>query len=272
LNSATSNKPLRFAQKIEKPGPRPVTPELQMAQDETKTQAAILLQKLIRGRLVQNQIIRGKEKRLPLIEEIRIRFEIYKEQGYSNVFKRSDSEAILSAQETTDKKMEAQELIQVEYKSTDPQARELETVFQAEYTGKMFDYYSKELVRLREERKIAALVFLAERTRRMREAEETGRREEELARRQFEEEAFKQASIIHTETVDTFLQDIILENTQKTAETKAKQSAMVYAEELNSLLDSLSLEEPNDEKNVADMVYGFLIPNVERTLLQEQGK
>ncbi|KAJ1551277.1 Cilia- and flagella-associated protein 91, partial [Nowakowskiella sp. JEL0078] len=44
---------------------------------------------------------------------------------------------------------------------------------QGEYVGKTLDYLSKELLRLREERRIAAMVKLAERTRRMREAEES---------------------------------------------------------------------------------------------------
>lgn len=57
----------------------------------------------------------------------------------------------------------------------------------------MFDFLSKELVRLQEERKIHAFVMLAERQRRMREAEESGRRQVEERRRQEEDEIFKQA-------------------------------------------------------------------------------
>ena len=57
----------------------------------------------------------------------------------------------------------------------------------------IFDFLSKELVRLQEERKIHAFVMLAERQRRMREAEESGRRQLEERRRQEEDEIFKQA-------------------------------------------------------------------------------
>lgn len=59
--------------------------------------------------------------------------------------------------------------------------------------GNMLDFLSKELVRLQEEQKIHALVMLAERQRRMREAEEAGRRQLEEDRREEEDELFRQA-------------------------------------------------------------------------------
>lgn len=57
----------------------------------------------------------------------------------------------------------------------------------------MLDFLSKELVRLQEEQKIHALLMLTERQRRMREAEESGRRQLEESRRQEEDELFRQA-------------------------------------------------------------------------------
>lgn len=58
----------------------------------------------------------------------------------------------------------------------------------------MFDFLSKELVRLQEERRIHAFAMLAERQRRMREAEESGRRQVEQKRLQQEDMIFKEAS------------------------------------------------------------------------------
>lgn len=58
----------------------------------------------------------------------------------------------------------------------------------------MFDFLSKELVRLQEERRIHAFAMLAERQRRMREAEESGRRQVEQRRLQQEDQIFKEAS------------------------------------------------------------------------------
>ena len=57
----------------------------------------------------------------------------------------------------------------------------------------IFDFLSKELLRLQEERRIHAFVMLAERIRRMREADESGRRQVEERQRQEEDEIFRQA-------------------------------------------------------------------------------
>lgn len=59
----------------------------------------------------------------------------------------------------------------------------------------MFDFLSKELVRLQEERRIHAFAMLAERQRRMREAEESGRRQVEQRRLKQEDQIFKEASV-----------------------------------------------------------------------------
>lgn len=60
----------------------------------------------------------------------------------------------------------------------------------------MLDFLSKELDRLIEERRIHAMVILAERSRRMREAEESGNRQREERRRREQDEIFKQVKQI----------------------------------------------------------------------------
>ena len=61
--------------------------------------------------------------------------------------------------------------------------------------GEMMDFLTKELVRLQEERRIHAFSMLAERQRRIREAEESGRRQLEIRRRREEDEIFKQVGV-----------------------------------------------------------------------------
>jgi len=63
---------------------------------------------------------------------------------------------------------------------------------EGENLGDMLDLLSKELVRLEEERHIHAFSMLAERKRRMNEAEEAGRRQDEERRRREHDEIFKQ--------------------------------------------------------------------------------
>ena len=60
--------------------------------------------------------------------------------------------------------------------------------------GDTLDFLSKELIRLQEERRIHAFSMLAERQRRIREAEESGKRQLEERRRREEDEIFKQVS------------------------------------------------------------------------------
>jgi hypothetical protein len=60
----------------------------------------------------------------------------------------------------------------------------------------MLDYLSKELIRLQEERRIAAFAMLAERQRRLREAEESGLRQVEERRRREHDELFKQVCFL----------------------------------------------------------------------------
>ncbi|XP_006905649.1 cilia- and flagella-associated protein 91 [Pteropus alecto] len=66
-------KPLLFLQKKPVPQPRLPTPTLEMTsnEEEDMEMAVIYLQKLLRGRAVQNMMFEGKEKRLELIQELR---------------------------------------------------------------------------------------------------------------------------------------------------------------------------------------------------------
>ncbi|NXW38226.1 CFA91 protein, partial [Phaetusa simplex] len=110
----------------------------------------------------------------------------------------------------------------------------------------MLDFLSKELVRLQEERKIHAFVMLAERQRRMREAEESGQRQVEERRRREEDEIFKQAREqylgvlfqvvkMHQSTIDSYLEDIILSSMENTAEEQAREEIQRMAVEINDI-------------------------------------
>ncbi|NXV18208.1 CFA91 protein, partial [Cepphus grylle] len=117
----------------------------------------------------------------------------------------------------------------------------------------MLDFLSKELVRLQEERKIHAFVMLAERQRRMLEAEESGRRQVEERRRQEEDEIFKQAGEgdwwdweqylgvlfqvvkMHQSTIDSYLEDIILSSMENIAEEQAREEIQRMAVEINDI-------------------------------------
>lgn len=65
---------------------------------------------------------------------------------------------------------------------------------EGESLGDTLDFLTKELIRLQEERRIHAFSLLAERHRRIHEAEESGQRQVEERRRREHDEIFKQVS------------------------------------------------------------------------------
>lgn len=121
---------------------------------DQKQKAAILLQRLIRGRANQNMMFEGKEKRLDLIAELRA------------------TEEWKQASQGVDQDEERAMIETYQERVLDGVAEAM----QSEIIARSLDNLSKELVRLKQERRIAAMVRIAEDVRRRREAEESGRR------------------------------------------------------------------------------------------------
>ena len=95
-----------------------------------------------------------------------------------------------------------------------------------------------------------------------------GQREAELLRREKEDEIFKQLFDVHQETVDSYLEDIIIQSTDETADFQARQYVAEYAQKLNMIVDDLSAKD--ESLVIADLVSSFLIPEVERETIREQ--
>ena len=127
--------------------------------------ATVFLQKMLRGRATQLRMFTGKERRFQLIKEMRT------------------VEVMPSEQEL--QQAQAQHAVLQHEKLLSRGA--LAHAVGAE-VGRMLDYLSKELVRYKEERRLAAMVMLAERQRRMREASEGGRRHDEIMKREQQDE------------------------------------------------------------------------------------
>ena len=138
----------------------------------------------------------GKEKRLDLISELRATEE------YKNS---SDAQ-------------EEKNLIEVY------QERVLDGVseaLQSDIISKTMDNLSKELVRLKQERRIAGMVRLAEDVRRKREAEESGRRQAEQILREREDVLYQELMSVHQGSVDSYLQNIFGNTIDKTSSVQA---------------------------------------------------
>uniref|UniRef100_A0A8K9VEC3 Cilia- and flagella-associated protein 91 n=1 Tax=Oncorhynchus mykiss TaxID=8022 RepID=A0A8K9VEC3_ONCMY len=251
-------KTLRFLFKTEKSVPRPQTPVVDEPPegDEERELAVIYLQKLLRGRSIQNQMFEGKEKRLELIQELRTTHALQREE---QELQRADTQLTLALQRQREQHTHKASLVEG---------------YQAAVAGAelvdMLDFLSKELIRLQEERRIHAFTLLAERDRRLREAEESGRRQMEERRRREEDEIFKQ--VVHQETVDLYLEDIILGTLDQTADQQARQEIRRVAEEVNNI--AYAMEETRSslqsEEIVAELVYSFLIPEVQKINVRDR--
>ncbi|KAM9804910.1 cilia- and flagella-associated protein 91 [Neosynchiropus ocellatus] len=237
----------------EKRGPRPVTPTVEAPQEEEKELAVITLQKLLRGRSVQYKMCVGKENHRDLIRELR---SIHTLQSDEEDLLKADKELVMTLKSQRDKRRH--EVLQQKASQAGMLAAELENTFST---------LSKELIHLQEERRIHAFALLAERDRRMREAEESGRRQAEERRRREEDEIFRQVVQVHQETVDLYLEDVILDAVDQTADKQAREEVHMMAREVNDIAYAM---EERQEKNhqpediVSELVYSFLIPEVEK--------
>ena len=110
---------------------------------------------------------------------------------------------------------------------------------------------------MQEERRVHAFLLLAERQRRMREAEESGQRQREERMRRIHDELFKQVyynSIyahgviltqlsdmplqtvhVHAGTVDSYLEEVILHAMESTADQQARLEVRRQADTINTI-------------------------------------
>ncbi|XP_031954355.1 cilia- and flagella-associated protein 91 isoform X1 [Corvus moneduloides] len=253
-------KPPPVFEKVETPVPKPPTLILEKpsTEEEEIDLAVICLQKLLRGRALQNMMFEGKEKRLDLIRELRTTHAL---QEDGQLLLKAEKQMTLSLQRQQDSQM--RQLSSLE--------RDLATV-EGRTLANMLDFLSKELVRLQEERKIHALVMLAERQRRMREAEESGRRQLEESRWEEEDEIFRQVVNVQHRTIDTYLEDIILSSMERTAEEQAREEVQKRALEINDIAYEMESRRTRlqSEEIVAELVYNFLIPEAEKSSMRER--
>ncbi|KFO73316.1 Protein MAATS1, partial [Cuculus canorus] len=258
-------KPLHVLEKVEKPVPHPPTPilEKKSIEEEEKELAVICLQKLLRGRAIQNMMFEEKEKRLDLIRELRTTHALQEDK---QLLLKAEKQMTLALQQQRDLQMHKVRLLEKHL------ARE-----EGRVLANIFDFLSKELVRLQEERKIHAFVMLAERQRRMREAEESGRRQEEERQRQEDDEIFRQAREgdwrdLHQSSIDSYLEDIILSSMENTAEEQARKEIQRMAVEINDIAYEMESRRTRlqSEEIVAELVYNFLIPEAEKMSVREK--
>lgn len=227
--------------------------------EEKKKQAVLLLQRLLRGRAEQAYMYEGKELRRHLVEELRSTHALQKAE---QEMKASDKAAV-----------ETMRADAAAAQATDTARDSAIQDVAGAHAGQTLDFLSKELIRLQEERRIQAFSMLAERQRRVREAEESGRREREVHRRQQTDEIFRQIVGVHQDCVDSFLEDVLIDATDATAEKVAREEIRVKAGAIDRVAQSL-YDSGADKTDMtamtisAELVSTFLLPEAEKLALR----
>jgi hypothetical protein len=240
-----------------KPPPRVLRPATPSVDDEDEDEdeeqvnsAVLLVQKLLRGRAVQNMMFEGKERRLGLIKEIRDA-----EAPPGSEIARAEAEA------------DAERALELHVGAAQDATIGMAT---GEVVGATLDFLAKELVRQKEQSRVASLVSRAEQLRRTREAEESGRRQAEAAVRGRRDVVYRQLQRVHAQTAETWVDDLMMGAVEDSASTQAGLEAAVTHNPVGGILDGLEEELNSQEVVVRDLVASFLMPQVERTRVQDQ--
>lgn len=239
--------PTRYLKRVELPPPRPPTPSVaKPIINEDAEVAAILLQRLLRGRAVQNEMFEGKQKRLELIRELQI------VQTYN--------------QEPLRTELEKQAFEEHKTTMVDSMLDNL----QGEITGQTLDFLANELVRHQQDKIISELVREAERTRRIKEAKEAGLRQKEEKIRSEEDARFAIITKLNQQTADSFLDQVFDSAVQTASSLQAIHETRVKSENIIAVLDSLEDKLSRPEVVVADLVDNYLLANVENETIRRE--
>jgi hypothetical protein len=225
---------------------RPDTPKVDERQNEMQDErenAIVLLQRMLRGRAVQNFMFEGKEKRLDLIAELRRTGEI--EQLSEN----EQEKALIQAYR--ERLMDS-----------------MADGVQGSLVSEALDSLSKELVRLKQEQRISFMVRLAEERRRKQESEESGRRQAEEVLRGREDTLYQEVVTTHQTSVDSYLTHLFGSAVRDASEQQAREEAYLRSYQLNRLLDQIETRMNRPEVIVRDLVHSFLIPEIDRRRLR----
>jgi len=227
---------------------RPETPRMKddvLPEEEEQEAAVLLLQRIIRGRAYQNLMFEGKEKRLDLINELRA------------------AERFAETATTVEEKRYVDQIKEKAFEGV------LESI-QGSVISQTLDQLSKELLRFQQERRIAAMVKLAEKDRQLRQAQESGRRQAEERLREREDEMFRQIMGVHQGTVDSYLEEVLTNTVEQAAQSRALTEARLKAAKINQVVDTLEASVQEPEVVVRELVHSFNLPHVQHEVVKRR--
>jgi hypothetical protein len=214
--------------------------EEKIALEDCKNKVASMLQRLLRGRAIQNIMFEGKEKRLALIDEL-----------------------LIVANTTAKNPFEEEKLAQAVQREEEAAARQND--FHGQVISRTLEVLNKELLKKIEADKLKVFVKEATVERQRRETEETGRRQAQLILKRREEKLYQDLIDTNKEAVEGLLEDVFVFSTDFLAETEAKKLT-----ELKERKFVKYVEQNNDnyEVLIKDFLHLFLVPNIDRQKLQ----
>lgn len=234
---------------------RPDTPTLvlQGDQDEDKEEALILLQRLLRGRAVQNEFFEGKERCHGLIEEL---------------------QAAAAAKEREAEWRDAKAVAAFARRQRDMVQGVVDQI-QGDIIFGTVDYLNKELTRQREAAEFDKLRLRAETDRQQREEAEKRRRQEEEQQRRREDEQYRHLLAVTDYTVATLLEQTTEEAIRAAAYEQAvdeqnKRQAADAARE-RAAAEGAESDQLQRERVVCDLMMKFVIPQVEKEREKRKG-
>jgi len=214
---------------------RPPTPTVDIDPSDEMANCIVLIQRLLRGRAVQNAIFEGKERRKELIRELRAADEVGLESEMADVVAEK-KDAIKEA-------------------SADTVA--------GETVSGMMDFLSKELVRKEEKDHLQALSRHATELRRSREVEESGRRQAGERLRDKEDEVYRQVVKTHYGSATSFVDGLVDNAVDKVATGVAMDELRADPELARALLEAAQATPRQSESLTRDLVASFLTPAAE---------
>ena len=226
--------------KIEKNKPPEPIPEKNLILED-----CLLFQRLLRGRKEQLLMQEGKKNRFELIKELK-RADEWKNAGGSE---------------------EEQKLIE-NYK--EKLTNGVVDAIQGDNIAKTLDYLSKEMIRIKEEQKINAIVQMAENERRKRQAEEMGRRQAENILRDRQDIMTKELQEVNQATMDSYINSLFTNTVNKVSKKQVIKEIEIKANKLNKIVDSIENKFVKDDVRIRDLVSSFIIPEIERKKKQDQ--
>lgn len=248
---------------------RPPTPDVrdERSEDEDLATCVVLLQRLLRGRAVQNTMFEGKERRKELIADLRTADEEAHDEAQATLRQHQeklqrelagDMSAILDDAAPTKKgddlPADVDKAGQVQEAAADAVAGQSVTT--------MLDFLAKERQRKDEKDRIMLKVTKATAERRERETQESGRRQAEERVRAREDEVYRQVVRTHYGSASSLVDSVV----DSAVETASADNAMQELRQDPAVIQGLmqASETQDAAEATTDLVASFLGPALDQ--------